>query len=281
MRTLLSSILTLAGLGLFLHGYPRLLGLDPVLGAVAAVGAATLLSTLLAHRLSPEALGLGAAGALVHALLTQAGLSPALAMGALLTFVFGARAARSRTIPIHLLSLALTFGCGAVAFVIVSGFGSAELSTAIAATLTATVLSTVPLALPGDDPLAFELRELARGTHGPLRMRMLRALVLRRRFAEISELLGARARSRMERAFEAMLQVARARAASRRSGPIALLDKRLSEYLRRLRRAVGAALATRAYLEGMDDAALAGLRVEQDDLESAASALVELDAELS
>jgi len=239
------------------------------------------LSVLLSRLATPEALGLGAGAALAHSLALWAGLGPELAMGALLSCVFGARALRARSIPAHLFTLGLAFGCGAGAAAILAGFGSAELGTRVAAAITATVLAAVPLAVPADDPLAFELRELAAACVGPQRRRALRALALRRRFDEVRGLMGSAARRRMERAFGAALRLGRARQRARRATAIELLDRRLDETLRGLRRAVGAASATRDLIDGIDDAALAGLSLEQSDLEDTASAVIEVERELS
>lgn len=267
--------ITLLGLGATLVYAPQLASLPAVAAALVSVLVGVGLATLIARRPSPEAVGLGATGALAHSWLVGTGFSPALAFGIFLALVYGARARRAPTATSHLAQLLATAACGAAAAAVVLGYGGAETGMRVAAVVLGTLVAAMPLVMSVDDAITYELLGLARQSHGVLRFRLLKAVVVRRRMQRDVQ-LGRRAAKHVDQAFKALLRTARARV-SARAASAELLDRRLSEYVRRLGRTYIAASTAHDLEEGVDDRALAALRLHGDDLEVEARAMVEAE----
>lgn len=271
--------LSLLGLGATLVYAPQLAALPAVAAALVSVLVGIALASLLARRPSPEAVGLGAVGALAHSWLIGSGFSPALAFGVFAAFVFGARARRSPTAARHLAQLALAAACGAGAAAVVLGYAGAVAGIQAAAIVLGTLVAAAPLVMGVDDAVTYELLGLARGAHGTLRFRLLKAAVVRRRMRQDVR-LGRRAAKHVEQAFDALLRTARARA-SARAASAELLDRRLAEYVRRLGRTYIAASTAHDLEDGVDDRALAALRLHGDDIEVETRAMVEAERGVS
>lgn len=274
MKAALVAVAGVVALGACLTLAPSMAGLPALLSGLLAVLAGVATSAALARELSPEAVGFGALGALAFTGLTHAGATPAIAAAALVVFAYGARAARARTLAAHAAHLIAALLCGAIAGGLVAGYATDGVTVQIAAVVMGTLIAGAPLLLPVDDPIAAGLREVARGHGGVLRRRLLRAVVLRRRMVD-HDFSPATAR-RLERAWRALLRAARARARAR-AASAEVLDRRIAEYVRSLGDAWRSGSTTRALTEGVDDVALAGLRLHREDLVAEAAAMVEAE----
>jgi hypothetical protein len=260
-------------IGAVLVTAPLLADLDPLLAGLLGVAASAVLSVTIAGAVSPAAVALGAAGALAYALFAP--ISLAFAGGALVSFGFAARSLRARSPVAQVAMLGAAFLAGGAGSWIVVAYGSASAAVQGAAASVASLLAAAPLLVVVDDRIAHRLRDLADRASGALKIRLLRAVLLRRRFDELADALSRDARRKMDRAFSALAGASAARldAPVAKSGP---LDARIAAYVAALTRATRAAASTHALEKGIDDAVLAELRLEGEDLEARADAIVEL-----
>lgn len=270
---MLRSIATVVLVGGALFGAPELDTLDPVLSALVAVVAGSLLATMALGALSPSAVALGAAGALAHAALAP--LSIALAGGALFAFVFTARAVRARTPFSRSLTLALGVVGGAVGTTIAVAYAGDAVFIRVTAIVVGALVATAAMLVPIDDPVAWALRDLSDRTTGPLRWRLLRAVALRRRHVDLAEGLSRTVRRKLERAWRGLVRAARTRVESP-GGARDALELRVVAYVRALGRVARAAADANALSADMDDAVLAELKLARDDIEARAHALAEV-----
>jgi hypothetical protein len=247
--------------------------LSPVLAAAITVGASIGLA-LLAHggaTLSAEAVALGASGALAYEAARP--WLPLLASGFLLTFVFGTRAMRSRSWRELAFHLALAFGGGVAASWVAQAQDRSEVALWLVAVTVAAVLASIPWLVPSDGPRAFALRRLAaRAPAGPLKVRLLRAVIAARRMGQLSSPLPRAVRRRIARAFDEVILLAERRLEGRGS---VVMEQDLARTVAHLSRIAGAATRRAALLDGLDIDAGA-LRAEQEDLEAEVAALVEV-----
>ncbi len=144
-----------------------------------------------------------------------------------------------------------------------------------AAISVAALLAAAPLLITVDDRIAHRLRSLAERASGAQRFKLLRAVVLRRRHLDADYRLSRGTRRRLERAYRALIATATSRI-ERNTGQHAVLDRRIDAYLSALTRASRAAGRAHALSTGIDDAVLAELRLEGEDLEAKAQALAEV-----
>jgi len=269
-------ILSVVLVGGALFGAPHLDSLGPVLSALLAVAAGALLATVPLGAASPAAVALGAVGALAHTALAP--LSVALAGGALFAFVFAARAVRARSLLGGSFAFGLGVAGGALGTSIAVSYAGAPPTVRAAGIVVGALVACVPLLVPVDDPVAWSLRELSQRASGVLRLRLLRAVVLRRRHGEVATAVSRTTRRRMERAWFSLLGAARARVRARGNAHEAL-DLRVAAYVQSLGRATRAAAGAKVLSADLDDLVLTELRLERDDLEARAGALAEVGSQ--
>jgi hypothetical protein len=114
-------------------------------------------------------------------------------------------------------------------------------------------------------------------TPEPSRTILLRAALLRRRLSEPLEGMSWQAGRRLERAWNALVDVADARA-SVHGASADILDKRIRAHVDTLERLYAAADERVARVGGLEDKPLAEAALERDEMEAAASALAEVTA---
>ncbi|MFK7990417.1 MAG: hypothetical protein AB8I08_30625 [Sandaracinaceae bacterium] len=177
--------LFVGGIGLVLGVVSQLDACSPVVAAALTLGGTVVLG-LLAHGgvpVSPESVTLAAGGALAYE-----GVRPYLplaATGLLLAFIFATRAMRSRSIRELVLHLGVAFSAGVAASWVVTSNQGLDTSLWLVAVMIAALVASIPWILPADAPRTFALRRLAHRSHGPMRTRMLRAVVAHRTLAEL------------------------------------------------------------------------------------------------
>ncbi|MBW2461917.1 MAG: hypothetical protein JRH11_09730 [Deltaproteobacteria bacterium] len=260
-------------LGAVLSAAPYLPGAHPLLAAALGVMAGVLLSVVLAGAVSPPAVALGALGAV--AVTAVSPFSVALGGALLVAFAYGARILRARTLVAGAVTLAAAFLAGGSAAWIVWAYADAGWAIRGASVIVAALVAAAPLLVAVDDRVAHRLRMLAQRTAGGLRLRLLRAVVLRRRHLDADYRLSRGTRRRLERAYRALLATAGSRIDSSASQHL-VLDRRVDSYVSALTRASRAAARAHALSTGIDDAILTELRLEGEDLEAKAEALAEV-----
>lgn len=245
---------------------------SPALAAAITVGASIGLA-LLAHggsTLAAEAVAFGAGGALAYEVAQP--YLPLVASGLLLTFVFGTRAMRARSWRELGFHLALAFVAGVAASWVAGVEARSDVTLWLIAITVAAVLASVPWLLPSDGPRAFALRRLAGRAQGPLKLRLIRAVIAARRLGDLAQPLPPRVRKRIDRAFDDVIALAERRLEGRGG---AILEQDLARNVDHLSRIARAARRRGLLLEALDVDAGA-LRSEQEHLEAEVSALVEV-----
>jgi hypothetical protein len=106
---------------------------------------------------------------------------PLVASALLLTFVFGTRATRSRSWRELAFHLGMAFAAGAAAACVSRTETPAQVALWLLALTSAAVLAGIPWLVPHDSWRSLALRRLAACARGPLRWRLLRAVVVVRR----------------------------------------------------------------------------------------------------
>lgn len=260
-------------LGVALSAMPYLTGAHPLFAAAFGVMAGVLLSVMLAGAFSPPAVAFGALGAVTVAAVSP--FSVAIAGALFVAFCYGARALRARTLVAGVVALAAAFLTGGGATWIVWSYADAGWVLRGSSVIVAALLTAVPLLVAVDDRLAHRLRSLAGRSAGVLRLRLLRGVVLRRRHLDADYRLSRGTRRRLERAYRALISTAASRIDSSASQH-QVLDRRIDAYVSSLTRASRAAARAHALSTGIDDAILAELRLEREDLEAKAEALAEV-----
>ena len=259
-------------LGAVVTTTPFLGNLSPVLGAALTVLSVVVLAVALSGAATPISVGLGALGALAFSALAP--LSVAFAGGVLIASAYGERTLRARTFVWQVLMATTAFLAGGVAMWIAWAWAEYDLTMRVAALCVAALVAASPLLFTVDDRVAWRLRHLASRAAGPLRMRLLRAVVLRRRYEGASFSLSRPAHKRVTRAFRSLTGAASARIDA--SGPATVLDRRVTAYVTALGRACRAAERAHALSTGIDDAVLPELELDKEDLEARAEALAEM-----
>ncbi len=180
------------------------LGQLDALGPVAAASVTVLSSVglaLLAHGgvpLATEAAAMGASGALAYEAARP--VMPLAASGLLLVFVFGTRAMRARSWRELAFHLGAAFVSGVAASWVAEAHQGQELGLWMVAITVASLLASIPWLLPADAARGFALRRLASRARGPLRVRLLRAVVAHGRLADVE--LSRPVQRRVDRAFD-------------------------------------------------------------------------------
>lgn len=259
--------LFVGGIGLVLGVVSQLDACTPAVAAALTVGGSVVLG-LLAHGgvpVSPESVTLAAGGALAYE-----GVRPYLplaATGLLLAFIFATRAMRSRSVRELVLHLGVAFSAGVAASWVVTSNQGLQTSLWLVAVMIAALVASIPWILPADAPRTFALRRLAHQTQGPLRFRLLRAVVAHRTLAELD--LPKPLRTRVERAVDDLR-----RRVTTRSGWRAPTEdvRRQVDQLTRVARAARTRDLLMDRLDGEED----GLALDTDALEAEVAALAEL-----
>jgi hypothetical protein len=256
------------GLVLALFGQIDLL--HPVAAAAVTVASSVALA-LLAHGgvpLATEAVAFGASGALAYEAARP--YVPLVASGLLLAFVFGTRAMRSKSWRELLLHVAVAFAGGVGASWVARANAGLEVTLWMTAVVVAALLASVPWIVPSDAPRTFALRRLAWRAKGPLRWRILRAVVVHRRLGDAE--LAPRLRRRVERSFDDVILRCERRFDRRASDP---MDASVSSAVAQLTRVARAAASRELLLEGLDKTG-SELAADSDALEAEVAALSEL-----
>ena len=256
--------------GLVLAVLGELDALSPVAAAAVTVVSSVGLA-MLAHggsSLGTEAVAFGASGALAYEAMRP--YVPLVASGLLLTFVFGTRAMRSRTARELVVHLGAAFAGGAAAAWVTRANQGLETSLWMVAVVMAALLASVPWLVPADAPRTFALRRLASRARGPLRWRLLRAVVSHRTLADLD--LPDRLRTRIERSFDRLRHECERRFERR---AVDRVDAHLERSVAQLVRVARAARAKEALLDTLDDPT-AQLAADGDQLEAEVAALGEV-----
>jgi MFS family permease len=260
-------------LGAVLSAAPVLSSAHPLLAAALGVAAGILLAVVLSGAITPAAVGMGALGAVLYT--AAAPLSVALAGALLVSMAYGARILRGRTPIAQALMTAAAFVCGGIAAWICWAYTDASWAVRGAALSVGALLAAAPLLISVDDRIAHRLRLLAERAAGARRVKLLRGVVLRRRYLDADYRLSRGTERRLERAYRALLATATSRLDGS-GGQHAVLDQRIDAYVSALTNASRAAGKAHALSTGIDDAILAELRLEGEDLEAKAQALAEV-----
>lgn len=257
-----------AGLALALLGQVDLL--HPVAAAAVTVASSVALA-LLAHGGAPlatEAVAFGASGALAYE--GARSYVPLVASGLLLAFVFGTRAMRSKTWRELVLHVAVAFAGGFAASWVARANAGLEVTLWMTAVVVAALLASVPWIVPTDAPRTFALRRLAWRAKGPLRWRILRAVVVHRRLGDAE--LAPRLRRRVERSFDDLIARCERRLDRRASETI---DASVASAVGQLTRVARAATSRELLLEGIERSG-SELTADSEALEAEVAALSEL-----
>lgn len=268
MARLLSVVL----IGLALAALPAALS-HGLAGGLAALGLGIGLAVVLGGRPSAAAVTAGAAGALAFVALAPSSLG--LAGGACLALASAPRAARARR-PSHVGALvSLAFLGGGLASGVLLRFAEAEPSARLASGLVAAVLGGGLVLFPVHDVLGARLTGRAAGERGPLRLQLLRAVAVRRRWERARGGLDRSTRRSVDRAFHTLVEALSRLDASPRARSAA--EQRIRTYVAQLTRATRAAERADALDERGDARVLAELRLTGEELDLQAEALAEVE----
>ena len=233
-----------------------------------------VLSAVAVGELVPAAIVAAAFGTLTLTLVSP--LSLPASVGLALAVALAPRVMRAQTATGSVIAGALTVGAGTIAGWVIAHHVNADgLSIRMSALVVATLLASLGLFVRVDDPIANRFRGYALASAGAFRRRMVRALVLRRRTTNVMRSLSPQARRRFDRAWRTLVRAAEQRSGGARATRT-VLDGRIDTYLRVLQRSLVAAHRARELSEDLDDAVLAELRLESEDLVATASALEEV-----
>ena len=259
--------------------------LGPVVGSIALVALAVLLSLAASGAVASLAAAGGALGAFASGMLSST--SPAIAGAALAALCFGERTLRVRGGNARLLHVGAALGGGALAGTLTTSFALAPLPVRAVAVTVAAVLLALPLLVAADDPLAHALEGAASDLDGAASASLRQAAELRRTLDE--ELLEGDAARQVRATWTALLRLAEARLRlSRASGRVLpdagpspaevvrrRIDERIGDHVKALSRAYTAAGAAKAAAVSLDDAALRGTETAGESLEEVSRAIVE------
>ena len=204
----------------------------------------------------------GASGALAYEATRP--FLPLLASGLLLTFIFGSRAMRSKTWRELGFHVGVAFVGGVAASWVAQANAGLETTLWMTAIVVAALLSSLPWIVPTDAPRTFALRRVAARARGPLRVRLLRAVVAHSRLRELE--LPTKLRRRVERSFDEVI-----RRAEQRVDREAAAD--VTKSVDQLVRVARAARIRDEILAGMTSD---GLEDDSDALEAEVAALADL-----
>lgn len=271
----MARILSIGVVGIALSFLPAVLAHGTV-GGLAAIVVGVALASTLGGRLSAASVAAGAAGALAFVALAPG--SVGLAGGACLALAAIPRALRA-TRTVHAATLlVIAFVGGGLASWVVLSFTAAEVTARTASLVVAALLGGALVLWPVEDVLAARLLHRAGGERGSLRVRLLRAVAVRRRWVRTRHGLGRGARRSVERAFRSLLAtVLRLDEAPRAR---AMAEPRVGTYVAQLTRATRAAERALALDERGDARVLAELRMTGEELALRADALAEVEAEV-
>jgi hypothetical protein len=260
-------------LGAILTAAPFVSSAHPLVAAAVGVAAGVFLAVVLSGGLTPAAVAFGALGAAFYTAFAPS--SVAFAGALLVSTAYGGRILRGRNVIARVLIGTMAFICGGIAAWVAWAYVGSGWMIRGAAISVAALLAAAPLLIAVDDRVAHRLRLLADRATGSRRWGLLRAVVLRRRHIDADYRLSRGTRRRLERAYRALIATATSRIDGS-TGQHVVLDRRIDAYLSALTRASRAAGRAHALSTGIDDAVLAELRLEGEDLEAKAQALAEV-----
>jgi hypothetical protein len=254
---------------------PRVAGIEPALAAAIAIAACVSLTTLIEGRVTTYGVAVGALAALGYCALLPVSRELAGAMSTAL--VLAPRALRGRNALLRGSHVLAALAGGGVASAIAQSFDHGRIAVQGAAVLVAGIVAAGAMAFPSDDAVGFALAQLAPELPDETRPHVLRALALRRSLAHDEDPgVSRRGRDRLERAWHALVEAARARLFAQ-GNSAALLETRIASHVDALERVYAAAGERQARVVGLDDKALTAARLEGDALLAEASALAEVD----
>jgi hypothetical protein len=254
------------------------------LGTVAGSAALVLLAVLLALAASaaPSAIAVasGALGAFASGVVAETG--PALAGALLVALCFAERSLRVREPRSRALHVGLAAAAGALAAWLSVRYVGADALVRVVVVVVAAVLTSLPLLVAAEDPIAFALEEIAREVPEPARASLAAGAELRRSVDE--SLLDRESARDASKGWSNLLRLAEARArmerprgmaAARSEAVLRRLDQRVSEHVESLTKMYTAADAASAATLSLDDTALQKLDSAGASLDEVSKAIVE------
>lgn len=251
--------------------------------AILLVGLAVIAASASARSFGAEAIVSGALGALGFVLSDRLGLPVGVTMALLMVAIHLPRSLRGGSAEARALLILLSAFAGLSAiwtmqWLAPPNSAAADPMMRIAALLSATLLLSLPYALNVDDTIAATLRRLAAQERSLHRLRLLRAVVLRRRLIALAADLDASLLRPFESAFRGVLELAMARIEARPEAA-RYLDERLDRRLRKIREALAAASIRAALLKGVEQTHAETLEAESEALRAECEALLQMEGE--
>jgi len=253
--------------------------LGTVLGAVATIAFGVLLALAASFGPSAIAVAAGAIGAFASGVV--ANQIPALAGSLLLVLAFGERTLRVRDRNARIVHVLLALFAGGIAGHLAMHYAGSDLLVRIVVVVVAAVLSTAPLMIPADDPLAHALDDLADCVEKPASFRLAAAAELRRSVDE--SLLDPESARDARQAWKTLLSLGQARVRlvngrnlnERASAVLRRLDQRIDDHVESLTRMYTAADAASAVGLSLDDSALRNVENARETLDEVSKAIME------
>jgi hypothetical protein len=268
--------------------------LGPLLGPVASVALAILLSCTASGTVCAFAVAAGAVGAFAAGVLETT--STAIAGTCLVLFAFAERTTRVRTSAARAVHLSVAAVGGTLAGALSSAYGSSSPPLLGVSILVGSVLMALPLLVEADDPIAHALERTATLVRHPA-SRSLREGAALRRLGDDTVLDpevrrgGASTWQKLLKLAEARLRLERICGAAACAKPSAeptntpatevvlgMLDEAIADHVAALARAYAAVDTARAATIGLDNTAARGVDALGETLEDVTRALMDLKA---
>jgi len=282
----------------------------PVASSIALVWLGVILALFASGTIHSLAIAGGALGAFGSGVL--ASVSPAAAGAVLVAAAFAERTTRVRSRTARAVHVLVALVGGGFAGALSSAYTTATPSVFVVAAVVAAVLSSLPLLVDADDPVAHALDQAAALVAGPAKRALLEGAELRRHADDVP--LDRATSARVKTTWQSLLRLADARVRLERTRPQALVriaeqvapspvspgdapadantaapsaadavlgmvDQRITEHVNVLARAYTAVDTVSAARIGVDDAALKNVASIGDSLDDVSRALVEVRAE--
>ena len=255
------------------------------LGVLVAVCASGVVSSL---AVTGGALGAFGAGVL-------APISPAAAGALLIAAAFAERTTRVRSRTARAVHVLVALVGGALAGSLAAAFTTSTIPVMIVAIIVSAVLSSLPMLVEADDPVAHALDIAANEVSEPAKTALHSGAELRRQAEHVP--LDRGARERVKKTWQALLRLAEARTRLERNRPkirvaaagvdgmaplsakdavLGMVDQRIDEHVTALGKALAAVDTAHAAAVGIDDADLRSIDTMGDSLEDVSNAMVEV-----
>jgi hypothetical protein len=276
-------VLALSAGGLF-TALPSAAKSGPLVGTLVPIALAVTFAIAAAGRPSTAATMAGAVAAFAGSIAWT--MFPVLGGAVLLGVAYAERSARVRPVRARVVHVGLAVLAGGAAGALTSAYASAPLPHRAVAIVMGSVLATLPLFVPADDPRVHLLEAAARRLGAPLAATLLEGVELLR--CGDTSLLDRETASTVRKSWRSLDRLIEARLAMLGGAPTAskksetatmvtaMVDRQITEHVATLTRAYAAVTTAGAAEIGLDDSAVREVHARGEALDEQSRAIVEV-----